>query len=113
MLFKSIKQILRTVKYIRQINDLVNNESTKSTLESIELIRQGLNDISTRIQLSSYGPHKSYNASEPAVAILSPKMFMDLQENLRNIKEIASIIKRIMISSSELINELKLKRDLS
>jgi hypothetical protein len=113
MLFKSIKQILRTVKYIRQINDLVNNESTKSTLENIELIRQGLNDISTRIQLSSYEPHKSYNASEPPVAILSSKMFMDLQENLRNIKEIASIIKRIIISSSELINELKLERDLS
>jgi hypothetical protein len=111
MLFKSIKQILRTLKYIRQINDLVNNESTKRTLENIELIRQGLNDISTRIQLSSYGPPKSSNASEPPVAILSSKMFMYLQENLRNIKEIASIIKTIMISSSELINELKLEQD--
>ena len=111
MFIKSIKQIIRISKDIRQINDLVNDESTKSRLANIELIRQSLNDVSERIQRSLHEPHKSDNTSESRVAILSFKTLIKQEDNLRSVKEIGSIVQGIMISSRELIGELKFERD--
>jgi hypothetical protein len=110
MFIKSIKQIIRISKDMRQINGLVNDESIKSRLANIELIRQSLNDVSERIQRSLHEPHKSDNTSESQVGILSFKTLIR-EDNLRSVKEIGSIVQGIMISSRELIGELKFERD--